>query len=106
MILLARILLGLGQALHMLLWYFIIVALVRAVISWANPDPMNPLVRFLSASTDPFIRPLRRFMPNLGPIDITPLVFFFILFFLDEALVGSLLDYAAKLRGQALLGIP
>lgn len=102
MILLAHILSGIGQALHMLLWYFIIVVMIRAIISWVNPDPMNPFVRFLAASTDPIITPLRRYMPNLGPIDIAPLVVFFILIFLDEALVGSLIDYALKLRYNAM----
>ena len=102
MILLANILSGIGQVLHMVLWYLIIVVMVRAVISWVNPDPMNPLVRFLSACTDPFLRPLRRYIPNLGPIDITPLIFFAILIFIDEALVGSLMDYATRLRINSL----
>ena len=104
MILLANILSGLGQALHVLIWYFIIVVTIRAVISWANPDPMNPMVRFLAASTDPVLLPMRRFIPNLGPVDITPLIFFAFLIFLDAALVGSLLEYSIALRREALGG--
>ena len=102
MILFSHILSGLGQALHALIWYFMIVVMVRAVISWVNPDPMNPFVRFLSASTDPLLIPLRRYMPNFGPIDLSPLVLFFILMLLNDIVAGSLLDYAALIRMQAL----
>jgi len=48
--------------------------IIRAIISWVSPDPSNPLVQLLIAFTDPFINPLRRVIPPLGMIDITPII--------------------------------
>ena len=51
---------------------FIIIA--RAIISWMNPNPNNQLIRFICAITDPVLEPIRRMLPNMGGIDISPFV--------------------------------
>lgn len=51
---------------------FAIIA--RALLSWFNLGPGNPLVRILNDVTEPILAPLRRVIPNLGMIDISPLV--------------------------------
>ena len=48
--------------------------IVRALMSWFNPRPDNPLVVLLNDITEPVLAPLRRIVPRLGMIDITPLV--------------------------------
>jgi YggT family protein len=48
--------------------------IIRAVISWVSPDPFNPIVRFLYRSTEPVLRPIRRRLPDLGGLDISPVV--------------------------------
>jgi YggT family protein len=48
--------------------------IIRALMSWFNPKPDNPLVIFLDGITEPILAPLRRIVPRLGMIDITPLV--------------------------------
>jgi YggT family protein len=51
------------------------VIIIAAVISWVNPDPYNPIVRFLYSVTEPALRPIRRFIGHrLGPIDLSPLI--------------------------------
>ncbi|GBE04876.1 MAG TPA: YggT family protein [Nitrospirae bacterium] len=51
------------------------IVIIAALISWVNPDPYNPIVRFLYSVTEPVLRPVRRFIGNrLGPIDISPLI--------------------------------
>lgn len=51
------------------------IIIVAALISWVNPDPYNPIVKFLYAVTEPALRPIRRIIGyRLGPIDISPLV--------------------------------
>ncbi|HNX00082.1 MAG TPA: YggT family protein [Candidatus Cloacimonadota bacterium] len=50
-----------------------IVIIVRAVMSWFNPDPYNPIVRFLSDITDPVMNPIRRIIPMPG-IDFSPMI--------------------------------
>ena len=47
---------------------------IRVLLSWFPIDPRNPLVTALYDVTEPILEPLRRFIPRLGMIDITPLV--------------------------------
>ena len=51
------------EALITILYWLIIV---RALISWVNPDPFNPIVQFLYKTTDPILAPIRKFMPILA----------------------------------------
>ena len=48
--------------------------IIRALLSWFNPRPDNPLVVLLHDITEPVLAPLRRIVPRIGMIDITPLV--------------------------------
>ncbi len=103
MIILGNFLLAIGEVLGGLLSLMVFVLIARAVISWVNPDPYNPIVRFLHSATDPLLKPLRRYIPLVGGgIDITPIVLLFILYFLKIALVQTILDYAAQLRGTTI----
>lgn len=71
--------------------------LIRALISWVNPDPFNPIVQFLNRTTEPILVPIRRFMPPMA-IDLSPLIAFFIIIFLKHFLVASLLDLAYRMK--------
>ncbi|UCG34949.1 MAG: YggT family protein [Candidatus Omnitrophota bacterium] len=74
--------------------------LIRAVISWVNPDPYNPIVQFLYKTTEPILEPIRKILPlglKIG-IDISPIIAFFIILFLKGFLVRTLFDLAYKLR--------
>lgn len=46
----------------------------RALISWFNINPYNPVVRFLDQVTEPILAPLRRYIPLVGMMDVTPIV--------------------------------
>ena len=48
--------------------------IIRALMSWFNPSPDNPIVRLVSEITEPVLAPLRRIVPRIGMIDITPIV--------------------------------
>ena len=98
MIFLANILYALGYVLSMALSFLIFVVIARAVISWVSPDPFNPIVRFLVASTDPLIRPIRRYLPVMGGLDLSPLVLLLAIYFLQIALAQSLMDYALLMK--------
>lgn len=58
----------------------------RAIVSWFPIDRGGPVVKALDAITDPIMQPLRRVIPLIGMIDITPMVAFFILMALSQAL--------------------
>ena len=78
-------------ALTLLYW----LIFFRAIISWVNPDPFNPIVQFLHRSTDPVLEPIRRLLPALA-IDISPIIAFFIIVFANKFLVSTLYDIAAR----------
>ncbi|MEI6437466.1 MAG: YggT family protein [Candidatus Omnitrophota bacterium] len=77
------------------IFYWLI--LVRALISWVNPDPFNPIVQFLERSTEWMLAPLRRIMPALA-IDISPIIAFLIIIFLKHFLVQTLYDLSFSMR--------
>lgn len=61
------------------------IIVIRALVSWVNPDPRNPIVRTLVVLTEPLLRPLRRLLPpaRMGGLDLSPLLAFFPLYFLE-----------------------
>ena len=63
---------------------------IRVLLSWFPIDPHNPLVTALHEVTEPILQPLRRIIPRLGMIDITPLVAIILLQVLGQALAQRL----------------
>lgn len=76
------------------LYMWIIV--IRALISWVNPDPYNPIVIFLYKITEPVLYPIRRYF-RLGMIDISPIIVIIIIIFLQNFLVPTLKRFALQL---------
>ena len=67
------------------------VVIIAALVSWVNPDPRNPIVRFLWGVTEPLFRPFRRLVPasRTGGIDLSPL-FVLLVIFLVQCFVARL----------------
>jgi len=81
----------LDLALNIYMWLII----ARALLSWVNPDPYNPIVRFLYNVTEPVLRFLRRRVPVVfGGLDLSPLIVIAVIMFLRIFLVQTLRDYA------------
>ena len=72
--------------------------IIRALISWVNPDPSNMIVQFLHKTTEPMLRPIRRIVPmyNMG-LDISPILAILVLWFARIFVVQSLFDLAQYL---------
>ena len=67
-----------------------IILLIRIVLSWIpNVNRANPAVQLLYQVTDPVLEPVRRAIPPLGTIDISPLIVFLIIQLLQGALMRS-----------------
>jgi YggT family protein len=64
------------------LYYYVILA--RVLMSWFNPNPHNPIVDAIYRLTEPVLAPIRRILPPMGGFDLSPLVVFFILMFLQR----------------------
>jgi len=65
---------ALYRVVDLVIQLYIFIVIARALISWVNPDPYNPIVRFLHNATDPVLDRLRRFLPlQFGGMDFTPI---------------------------------
>lgn len=53
-------------------------------MSWFSPSPYNPIVKVVYAVTEPVLAPVRRILPPMGGMDLSPIVVFFILMFLQR----------------------
>jgi YggT family protein len=75
------------------------IIIIRALISWVNPDPYNVIVQILHRITEPILAPLRRIIPirNMG-IDLSPIIAILLLWFVRLFIVNSLLGLALRLR--------
>ncbi len=98
MFIVANLVIGIGQALHYILNIYIFIVVGRAIISWVNPDPYNPIVRFLYMATEPVLRYVRRLIPIVSGIDFSPIIVMVALFFLDQVLVQSIIEYGARMK--------
>jgi len=94
----ANLLTAVAGALGLILQLYMYIVIARALISWVNPDPRNPIVRFLYNATEPLLAQVRRVVPYMGGIDFSPLVVIVALYFLQNFLVNSLFDLAARMR--------
>ncbi len=56
---------------------YILCVIVRAVLSWIPHNPYNTIIRFIYEITDPPLNWIRRWMPNLGGIDLSPMILIF-----------------------------
>ena len=76
------------------------IALASVLMSWLDPDPYNPVVRFVRSLTDPVFDFFRRMLPFLraGAVDLSPIAVFLLIMFLERALVGTLLELAARVK--------
>ena len=80
------------------LWAYMWAFILRAVLSWVNPDPYNPIVRALYAVTEPVLSRLRRKLPLFaGSIDFSPMVAVLIIVFLQRFVVRTLFDLALRM---------
>ena len=94
----SNFLFAVAKVLDTVLFLYMIIIIARAVISWVNPDPYNSIVRFLYAATEPVLSRIRKWLPfNLGMIDISPIIVFLIIIFLQNFVVSSLMELALQM---------
>ena len=93
-----NILQGLAAVLDTVLFLYMWLIIIRALISWVNPDPFNPIVQFLGRATDPFLYTIRRRLGLMGGIDISPILAILLIMFLQYAVVETLRDIGVRLH--------
>ena len=99
MFIFGNVLTGIAEVLDVILNIYMWVIIVRALISWVNPDPYNPIVQILTRMTEPVLRPIRKLVPpyRVG-LDFSPLIAALIIIFLRSALIKTLYRIAASMN--------
>jgi YggT family protein len=77
-----------------LLFNILIFAIVgRALLSWFNVGPSNPIGRILYEITEPILGPMRRVIPMIGMLDISPIVAILLLTFMQGLILQALVAF-------------
>lgn len=99
MFVIANLLVAVAQVLDYILWAYLWIIIGRVIVSWVNADRYNPIVRFLYSATEPVLARVRRRLPAVaGGFDLSPIVVWIAVIFLQRFLIQSLYDLANALR--------
>jgi len=91
-------LMAVAKVLNFVLLFFMWIVIARAILSWVNPDPYNPIVRFIHNVTEPVLYQVRKKLPiNLGGIDFSPIIVILVIYFLRDFVVNSLARFSESL---------
>jgi len=89
----------LAQVIHAVIQAYIIIIIIRSVISWMGYIPSNPIIRLLRKITDPVFRFVHRVFPFTisGGIDFSPIVILLSLYLVDHLITRSIYGYAQQI---------
>jgi YggT family protein len=94
----SNLLFALAKLVDFALGAYMWIIIGRAIISWVNPDPYNPIVRFLHEVTEPVLSRIRRMVPAFaGGIDFSPVILILAIIFLQSFLVPTLKQMAVAI---------
>lgn len=97
MFIFSNLLMTVAKVVDILVTLYIWIIIARVLISWVNPDPYNSIVQFLIRATEPLLGKIRRYMPYLGGLDISPVILIILLYILESFVVSTLRDIAIRL---------
>ncbi|MBL4665576.1 MAG: YggT family protein [Nitrospinaceae bacterium] len=99
MFILGNLLQATATILDVVLTLYMWIIIIRALLSWVNPDPYNPIVQFLNSITEPVLHRIRQLVPMSGiGMDFSPLIVLLAIMFLQGFLVESLATLGARLQ--------
>jgi YggT family protein len=79
-----------AEILIQVLWAYSWIVIIAAVMTWINPDPYNPIVRFFYGVTEPVFDLVREYLPvNFGGIDLSPIVVLVLIEILQRWLIPT-----------------
>ncbi|MEN8140121.1 MAG: YggT family protein [Thermodesulfobacteriota bacterium] len=91
---------AIAELINFILNAYMIVLVARALISWVNPDPYNPIVKFLHTVTDPLLYRVRQALPFTysSGIDFSPILVMLAVIFLKNVLTQTIYLLASSLQ--------
>jgi YggT family protein len=72
--LLAAVLFAIPEMLSLIINIFLFAILIQVILSWINPGSYNPAIGLIHSLTEPLLAPVRRRMPDMGGLDLSPMV--------------------------------
>ncbi len=78
----------LGTFINILFYVLWAAILGRVIISWINLKPDNPIVVLLYGITEPILAPIRRVLPSMGMLDLSPMVALIVMMILQRVLLS------------------
>ncbi len=99
MFILGNFLSATAKILEIVLQLYMWIIIIRALLSWVNPDPYNPIVQFINSITEPVLYRVRQLIPMSGMgIDFSPIIVILAIIFLQAFLVNSIGMLAMQLQ--------
>ena len=98
MFVLGNFIIAIAQIISAILTILTWIIVIRALISWVNPDPYNQIVQFLYRVTEPILIPIRRILPAMGGFDLSPIVALVGIMFIRSFLVQTLIEFGMRLK--------
>lgn len=89
---------ALYQVVSLVFQIYIFIVIARALVSWVNPDPYNPIVRFLYNVTDPVLDRMKRILPlQFSGIDLSPIALLILLSVVEQVLLSIIVQFSRGL---------
>lgn len=97
---LKNLILAVASVLDWAITIYIWIVIIRAVLSWVQPNPYNPIVQFLHAVTEPLLAPIRYYLLRNMPvgIDLSPMVLILLLVLIQKFSIPTLMELALRLQ--------
>ncbi|HAR97098.1 MAG TPA: hypothetical protein DCR97_14225 [Deltaproteobacteria bacterium] len=90
---------GIGRVLNVALEVYMWIVIVRAILSWVQPNPYNPLVRFICGVVDPVTYRLSRILPTrIGMIDVSAMLLILAIYLVRLVVVRMIIETGLRLR--------
>ena len=98
MFIFGNLLQAVAYILETVLTLYMWIIIISALISWVNPDPYNPIVRFLYSVTEPVLRPIRKRLNFSMGLDLSPMIVILAIMFVKHFIIASIFDMASRMK--------
>ncbi|MCY4578316.1 MAG: YggT family protein [Chloroflexi bacterium] len=78
----------LGTFINILFYVLWAAILGRVILSWINLSPQNPIVVLIYGITEPILAPIRRVLPSMGMLDLSPMIALIVLMVIQRILLS------------------
>ncbi|MEN3007495.1 YggT family protein [Pseudothermotoga sp.] len=98
MFVLSNLLYAVAKVLQLFIYVELLAVILSTILSWLTPFRYSVFRQFVDSVADLVLRPLRKLLPFVGPVDVSPMIAILVLVFLENFVVRTLFDLAVRLR--------